>query len=95
MLGKGPLLAEGSASVTGDKGLYCVISVAVSKVGALGTGGAPVVTDTGFSALNCLVSPNVRAVSNGSSTLTAFVGVAAGVDPRVLAKGVAGLNAFP
>ena len=95
MLGKGPLLAEGSASVTGDKGLYCVISVAVSKVGALGTGGAPVMTDTGFSALSFLVSPNVRAVSNGSSMLTAFVGVAAGVDPRVLAKGVAGLNAFP
>ena len=95
MLGKGPLLTEGSASVTGDKGLYCVISVAVSKVGALGTGGAPVMTDTGFSALSCLVSPNVRAVSNGSSTLTAFVRVAAAVDPQVLAKGVAGLNAFP
>ena len=53
------------------------------------------VTDTGFSALSCLVSPYVRAVSNGSSTLTAFVGVAADVDPRMLAKGVAGLNAFP
>ena len=72
-----------------------MISVAVSKVGAQGTGGVPVMTDTDFAALSCLVSPNVRPVSNGSSTLTAFVGVAANVDPQVLAKGVAGLNAFP
>lgn len=72
-----------------------MISVVVGRVGALGRGGTPAMTDRGFSALSCLGSPNVRAVSNGSSTLTAFVGVAAGVDPRMLAKGVAGLNAFP
>ena len=72
-----------------------MISVVVRKVGALGPGGTPVMTDPGFSALSCLVSPNVRAVSNGSPTLTASVGVPAGVDPRMLAQGVAGLNAFP
>ena len=52
-------------------------------------------TDPGSSALSCRVSPNVRAVSNGSPPLTASVGVPAGVDPRMLAQGVSGLNAFP
>ena len=75
--------------------MYCVIFVVVRKVGALGTDGTPVMTVTGFSALSCLVSPNVRAVSNRSSTLTTFVGVPASVGPQMLAKGMAGLSAFP
>ena len=72
-----------------------MIYVLLRKVGTLSKGRAPVMTDSGFSALRYLVSPNVRAVSNGSSTLTTFVGVPASVGPQMLAKGMAGLSAFP